>query len=685
MRHYFFIVLLFTSIFPIKLNAQYKVMFSNDYPPYNFVDKSGKLVGFNIDLLDAINKLYETKISIDGDQWEVINKALDRGEIQAIGGAHYPGGSDDKYIYTRSTISTSHCFLYNQNYVSKFSLEYLRTIKQPLVALWQNDVLIHYVLSINPSAQFVFVKNYDQLINALDKEDVTCAFGQRVGSMYAANELGKDYIQPLEHRILERNMGFKVSADSPELVKLLNNGLEVILANGEYQQIYNKWITNYNESRNNIWDAYLKYILIIGGFLGTIFLLLIVANRILKARVLKKTIDLRQQLELNSQIMKELEEQKIRAEESDKMKSAFLANMSHEIRTPMNGILGFAELLESADYSSAEQSKFIGIIQKSGNRMLETINNIIDVSKLESGQEKMQIKEVNITDMMNELLNFFSSEAKDKGLKLTLIDNHSTYNDPFYTDEYKLNSILTNLIKNALKFTPEGSVEIKYAIHEKMVEFWITDTGIGIAKDQQSSIFEQFVRADFSHSSKFEGSGLGLSISNAYVKLLNGRIHLESEPDMGSTFYVRIPNNLKELNITNEAEQPTDSKQTKPSKYKIIVAEDDETSFYYLEQILIEVTDRIIHAKNGEEAIEMTKKYADTDIILMDIKMPKINGFEATEEIRKFNKDVYIIAQTAYSQVSDKVKVIEAGCNEFISKPINKKKLLELISNVINN
>ncbi len=684
MRHCFFIILLFTAILPIKLNAQYNIMFSNDYPPYNYINNSGELVGFNIDILNAINDLYETKINISGDKWEIINKALDNSEIQAIGGTHYPGGSDNDYIYTRSAVSTSHCFLYNPRNVSQFSLEFLRTTNQPLVALWQNDVLIRYVLSINPSAQFVYVKNYDQLINALDREDVTCIFGQRVGSMYSANKLGKNYIRPLEHRILERNMGFKVSTDSPELATILNNGLEVILANGQYQRIYDKWITEYNSSSNN-WNNYLKYIIIIGGFLGTIFLLLIVANRILKARVLKKTKDLRQQLELNSQIMEELEEQKIRAEESDKMKSAFLANMSHEIRTPMNGILGFAELLESADYSSAEQSKFIGIIQKSGNRMLETINNIIDVSKLESGQEKIQIKEVNIKDMMKELLNFFSSEANDKGLKLTLTDSHSTFSEPFYTDEYKLNSVLTNLIKNALKFTPEGAVKIKYAIHEKMAEFWVTDTGIGIAQDQQFSIFEQFVRADFSHSSKFEGSGLGLSISNEYVKLLNGRIHLESELNMGSTFYVRIPNKISELGSTIENEQPFDSKQTKLSKYKIIVAEDDEASFHYLEYILMEVTDRIIHAKDGEEAIDMAKKYADTDIILMDLKMPKINGFEATEEIRKFNKNVYIIAQTAYTQESDKAKVIEVGCNAFISKPINKKKLLELISSAINN
>ena len=679
MRQIVIIVLLTITIAHSNVFGQYQVMFSDNYPPYNYFNENRELVGFNIDILVAINDLYESDIIINGDNWEMINKALDRGDIQAIGGDHYPGSPDKNYIYTRSAINTSHCFLYNTNHFSKFSIEVLRSTHKPLVAMWQNDVLIHYVLSINPSAQFVFINDYEQLINALDRDDVTCVFAQRVGSMYYADKLGKDYIRPLEHRILERNMGFKVANDSPELASILNNGLEVILANGEYQRIYDKWITEYNKDPND-WHNYLKYILITGILIAGLILLLLIANWILQAKVRSKTKDLQQQLELNSQIMTELEKQKIKAEESDKMKSAFLANMSHEIRTPMNGILGFADLLKSADYSSEKQATFIGIIQQSGNRMLGTINNIIDVSKLESGLEKTQITEVNIKSIMTELMNFFSPEAFRKGLKLTLKEGISTLPQSFYTDEYKLNSILTNLIKNALKFTKEGSVEIKYSIEDTMAEFWITDTGIGIPQSKLASVFDQFVQADFSHSNGFEGSGLGLSISQGYVKLLNGEIRLESEQNKGSTFYVRIPNNLSKIISSIENEQSSVSNQPILTKYKIIIAEDDETSFYFLKEVLKDIADDIIHAKDGIEAVEMAKKHSDTDIILMDIKMPKLNGFEATKQIRSFNTKVFIIAQTAYAQDSYKAKVSEAGCDAYISKPIDKQKLLDIIS-----
>lgn len=679
MRQIVIIVFLTITIAHSNVFGQYQVMFSDNYPPYNYFNENRELVGFNIDILVAINDLYESDIIINGDNWEMINKALDRGDIQAIGGDHYPGSPDKNYIYTRSAINTSHCFLYNTNHFSKFSIEVLRSTHKPLVAMWQNDVLIHYVLSINPSAQFVFINDYEQLIKALDRDDVTCVFAQRVGSMYYADKLGKDYIRPLEHRILERNMGFKVANDSPELASILNNGLEVILANGEYQRIYDKWITEYNKDPND-WHNYLKYILITGILIAGLILLLLIANWILQAKVRSKTKDLQQQLELNSQIMTELEKQKIKAEESDKMKSAFLANMSHEIRTPMNGILGFADLLKSADYSSEKQATFIGIIQQSGNRMLGTINNIIDVSKLESGLEKTQITEVNIKSIMTELMNFFSPEAFRKGLKLTLKEGISTLPQSFYTDEYKLNSILTNLIKNALKFTKAGLVEIKYSIEDTMAEFWITDTGIGIPQSKLASVFDQFVQADFSHSNGFEGSGLGLSISQGYVKLLNGEIRLESEQNKGSTFYVRIPNNLSKIISSIENEQSSVSNQPILTKYKIIIAEDDETSFYFLKEVLKDIADDIIHAKDGIEAVEMAKKHSDTDIILMDIKMPKLNGFEATKQIRSFNTKVFIIAQTAYAQDSYKAKVSEAGCDAYISKPIDKQKLLDIIS-----
>ena len=678
MKNKFFYIFLFIVIATFKLYAQYEVAFSNNYPPYNFTNEEDELVGFNIDILNAINDLYEeTDIQLNSGNWKSINNALNIGLIQAIGGAHYPGSYDENYIYTRSTINTSHCFFYNTKHFNNFSLEKFRTTKKPLVAMWKNDVLVHYVLSLNPSAKFVYVKNYEELIKTIDREDVTCLFGQRIGGSYFAKKFQKEYIRTLDHRILERNMGFKVSKNNPELAEILNNGLEVILANGTYEQIYNKWISGYENPTFN-WKNYIKYILIIAA----LFLALLILNWILRTQVRNKTKDLSHQIEVNADIMQELEIQKFKAEESDRMKSAFLANMSHEIRTPMNGILGFTELLKNADYSSEKRIKFIDIIQQSGNRMLDTINNIVDISKLESGLEIAQIKLVNIDSLVGELVEFFSPEAKLKGLSFSLDTPASPSPVPFYCDAYKLNSILTNLLKNALKFTLKGGIEIKYTITPKGLEIWVKDTGIGIPLDKQATIFDEFVQADSSHSSGYEGSGLGLSISKGYVHLLGGKITLESSPEKGTAFYVCIPNSSIDKVAVVPHKEKTVIKHSVLSTYNIIIAEDDSTTYTFLKEILKDVSKSMHHAKDGNEVVELAKQHPETDVILMDIKMPYLNGFEATKIIRSFNKDVYIIGHTAFAQDSYKQKLLEVGCNAYISKPINREKLLDLLKDI---
>jgi signal transduction histidine kinase len=515
------------------------------------VDENGELTGFNVEILNAIIDLYDIEVIIDNDNWLSINNLLQNGDIQAIGGAHYPGGPDNDYIYTRSLINTSHCFLYNKKHIKKFSLELLRTSSKPVVALWKNDVLEHYILSINPAAQIIFVSNYEELITTLDRKDVTCSIAQRIGGMYYAKKLGKKHIAASSHRILERNMGFKISKNNAELAKTLNNGLEIIMSNGTYQDIYDKWIEEYNKDQNE-WQNYVKYILLGGIILSLLILSLLFINQLLQTKVKNKTKDLQQQLVLNSQIMRELEDQKKKAEESERMKSAFLTNMSHEIRTPMNGILGFTELLESREYSEEEQLQFISAIQQSGYRMLNTINNIIDVSKLESGVEKMRISKVNIPEIIDELLVFFTPEANAKGLELDFHQVNDEAIESFYTDEYKLNSILTNLVKNALKFTKKGFIRVEYSLSNFEANFTITDSGIGIAKDKQEAIFGEFIQVNHSHSSGFEGSGLGLSITKGYVKLLNGDISLESETDKGTTFNLIIPNSAKQAALEEE-------------------------------------------------------------------------------------------------------------------------------------
>ncbi len=686
MKSVFLFLLLFLALAPCKVLAQYEIMFSNGYPPYNYLNEKGELVGFNIDITNAIKKLSDSDINISGDNWNAINEALDKGEIQAIGGTHYPGGSDDNYIYTRSAINTSHCFFYNKKRFPNFSLEYFRSLKEPLVALWKNDVLEYYTLSINPSAKFLYLDDYERLIKTLDRDDVTCIFGQRVGSMYYADKLGKNYLRPLEHRILERNMGFKVSKDAPELAKLLNNGLEVILANGEYQRIYDQWISPYN--RNYIdWKYYLKYILIAGILIVLIFLLLVFANRILQARVRRKTKDLQQQLALNSEIMQELEKQKVKAEESDKMKSAFLANMSHEIRTPMNGILGFADLLKDPELSGIEQQQYISVIEKSGARMLNIINDIISISKIESGQVEVKMQDGNINEQIEYIYAFFDPEVEAKGMLLSFDIAMSDSDALIKTDHDKLYSVLINLVKNAIKYSEKGTIKFGYNVKGDFLEYYVKDTGIGIPKDRQEAVFERFVQADIADKMARQGAGLGLAISKAFVEMLGGKIWLESEQtdllagiEGGSTFWFTIP--FKRVGAKDKMRKkellPLDEINL-DKQFKILVAEDDEPSRILISMVVKKFGREIIYTRTGQETVEACRTSPDIELVLMDIQMPEMNGYEATREIRKFNRDIIIIAQTAYALTGDREKALEAGCNDYISKPIDKNKLGAMI------
>ena len=377
---------------------------------------------------------------------------------------------------------------------------------------------------------------------------------------------------------------------------------------------------------------------------------------------------------------------KEKAEESDRLKSAFLTNMSHEIRTPMNGILGFAELLKEPNLTGEEQQEFIKIIQISGARMLNTINNIVDISKIESGLIKVDIKESNINEQIEFIYKFFKPEVESKGIQFFFKNSLPLKEAIIKTDIEKIYVILTNLVKNAIKFTNEGSIEFGYEKKGKSLEFFVKDTGIGIPKNQKGIIFERFRQGSESLTRNYEGSGLGLSISKSYIEMLNGKIWVESEEGKGSIFYFTIPYNaVSEEKSADKKAVSAEDKEVQIKSLKILVAEDDEISYSLLTRTLQKISKEVIHAKTGVEAIESCNNNPDLDLILMDMRMPEMDGYEATRQIRQFNKDVIIIAQTAYGFSDDREKAIEAGCSDYVTKPINKTLLYELIKNYFKN
>lgn len=377
-------------------------------------------------------------------------------------------------------------------------------------------------------------------------------------------------------------------------------------------------------------------------------------------------------------IEKELEVAMRRAEESDKLKSAFLANMSHEIRTPMNGILGFAELLKSPNLSGSEQQEFIEIIEKSGIRMLNIINDIIDISKIESGHVEVYLSESNINKQIAYIHTFFKPEVEAKGLKLRHKIPLPKEEAVVITDREKLYAILTNLVKNAIKYTNSGSIDFGYNKKGEFIEFFVKDTGIGICENMKDKIFSRFIQSTTNPCNETQGAGLGLAITKAYVEMLGGEIWMNSEQGVGSEFFFTIPYSQNKVDNIKNIDNSEDF-NTKDMNLKILIAEDDQVSSMLLSTFAKHFSKEILCVDNGKDAVTLCLENPDINVILMDINMPVMNGFEATQEIRKFNKEVIIIAQTALGFAEDRKKALAVGCNDYLSKPIKQDKLCSVI------
>lgn len=416
------------------------------------------------------------------------------------------------------------------------------------------------------------------------------------------------------------------------------------------------------------------------------------ANEVLEKKVEEKTRELQADLDLRKRTEKELVEAKNKAEESDRLKSAFLANMSHEIRTPMNGIIGFTEILKSDSLTRDRQNEYIEIIQKSGYRMLATINDLIDISKIEAGLVEVQMTDVDINSLTGDLIDFFRPEAENKGLKLIFDHRLPQGHHVVASDKEKLSSILTNLLKNAIKYTIDGKIELSLNLcthqMQRCIEFRIQDTGIGIEKDKYEFIFERFTQAEKDSDRIYEGSGLGLSITKSYVEMLGGAIWCESKSGSGSIFVFTIP--YKSLGHAPEATDATgvhepDESMDRLRQAVVLIAEDDPVSRLYLSALLKRHCKEIVIAENGKLAVEIMKERPDIELVLMDIRMPEMDGTEATKQIREFNSMCIIIAQTAYAMKSDREQALAAGFDAHIPKPVRKDDLMQCIEMTARN
>ena len=398
------------------------------------------------------------------------------------------------------------------------------------------------------------------------------------------------------------------------------------------------------------------------------------------------------ELHLNKIERKKIEEELIkakeRAEESDRLKSAFLKNMSHEIRTPLNAIVGFSHLMAKPDQSPEKLKKFADFITTNSNKLVETITNVIEISQIHANQIKAIFTEIDIVSFLKNSVNSFTEKAKDQNINFTLNINIPDKEYFIFSDIKKLNKTIVHIIDNAFKFTAKGSIVIDCNLVEPStviepevtersrsaeIQISITDTGIGIAMEMQNKIFELFRQAETGMIRQYGGNGLGLPIAKAYIELLNGTISLKSEINKGTTFNISLP--------VYKSNMQTGQKGSNKLAYSIntiLIAEDEYSNYQYLLEFLGETGIKILYAQNGQEALDMCRANSSIDLILMDIKMPIMDGYTAAKLIKEFRPEIPIIAQTAFALESEKEQF--AGVfDDWITKPIDEDELTEIL------
>lgn len=632
-----------------------------DNRPKIFINEHGLPNGIFIDVLKAIAEKEGYRIKYIVGNWQELLNMLAKGEIDVLPDMAYSQKRDSTCNFNNLSVISTWLEIFTTKRTPVRTITDLQNKNiGVLKGSFQEDLLKNTIMkNFNLSFNIFAYKDYKETSEALINNEVDVMVADRF--LYFSKTIDKNIsatgviFHPNELYFgFSRNVSQKILTQFDNNLSKLKND-----ANSEYYVSLHEWL-EINKHEHEI-SPFLKWFIII----ISIFSLLAAAFLIILNNTVKyKTA--------------ELLASKQKAEESDRLKTVFLQNISHEIRTPMNGILGFIELLNKDDLVEKDKKNYMDIVTKSGHRLLNTINDVIEISKIESGQISLHFSNVNIREVMTDLYDFFNKQTEEKGIKLIFNDTLSVKIPLIETDKSLIEKIMVNLLRNAVKFTNAGLIEFGYYKEKDQLIFYVLDTGCGIPVDRHEAILERFVQSDLNMTRAHEGSGLGLAIAKAYIELLGGKIKLESEENKGSKFYFNIP--YIPVKQKDEFMVPEKISLTQLNKkITILIAEDDEFSYMYLERILKNEHITIIHANNGEDTVEIMKSNPGITMILMDIKMPRMNGLVATQHIRKFNPHVPIIAQTAYAFKEDKEEIFDSGCNDFITKPIERTELIRLI------
>ncbi|MDK2909424.1 MAG: hypothetical protein PWR20_991 [Bacteroidales bacterium] len=519
----------------------YKIGFDINYPPHEFLGKDGEPTGFDIDIARAVMDALGEQYVFIGGTWAEITHQLKNGQIDFIAGMYLNPGRDSIYDFSTAYYIIFHAIFFNEKSRIK-NISDLQNEKNPIAIIPKNQYLIDFLKEKNPSIIFNFGLNARHCIQMLSSGAGDIAIVPETVGKYYIERYHYRNIESAVIKIIPREYGFAVRDGDTLLIKKLNKGLSLIQDNGRYKGIKNKWIPSELSKLDKILQ---KIVITILLFLGAALLIYLTWNRQLKKIVAQKTEELKQELEKRKQIEAELIKAKEKAEESDRLKSSFLSNMSHEIRTPMNAIIGFSELLAEENITPEEKAEYYELITVNANILLNLINDIIDISKIEAGQLEILPEPVLVNELLSSLYDVYTNELKVR--KKTRISLELVMPGPddlfVIADSIRLSQVITNLMINAIKFTNDGYIRYGYELREdlKQIHFFVKDTGPGISPEKKEIIFERFRQAEEGLNRRYEGAGLGLFICNNLVNMMGGKIWLSSELGRGSTFWFSLP------------------------------------------------------------------------------------------------------------------------------------------------
>ncbi len=798
------LLLLFSLVLVGQPNDTLIFLGNKDYPPYQMIDKeTGAPTGFSVDIFKAIAKTMGLKYKINLTDWTFARNELEMQRIDGLIAMSYSRTRSEKVQFTVPYAYITHS-LFTRKSSNYQSIEQMEG-KEVIVV--KGDIMHDYLRETKAVGKIIPVTNYRKALRLLAKGKYDGALLSRYQGLYTINEYNLSNVEASSDVFDSKEVSIAVNAKHPELVNILNEGLQIIKSTGEYHRLVEKWFGIYEKQTfMEMLFPTAWYVLIP---LVAIIVLIFIWSWTLRRKVATRTLQLRNELErrlqaekeliqeksilkslvnsipdlifyknrknkymgsnksfarfmglqpdevvgkddyalfslpeaerynlLDSKLMKEdksakmemwssdadnnyhlLEVVKVpfhddhgkvlglvgichdvttrhktqqslriakqKAEESDKLKSAFLANMSHEIRTPMNAIIGFAELLGDKDLNDELREELLTHINQNSAFLLQLIDDIIDLARIEANELTIKSRRVDIEQIMDELFSSTSdllTPEKDELIKFTL--EHPTNSKPIstYTDPVRLKQILQNLVDNAFKYTESGKITLRYFLqNEETLRFEVEDTGVGIPPEKHESIFERFNKLEVDKTKIFRGTGLGLAICKNLVERLGGGIGVDSVPGKGSTFYFTLPHL-----ITQSTEMyPAKDKQQKMNNEtaaKILIVEDELSSFKYLQMLIKRDGYQILRAETGIEAIAAMQMHPDIKLILMDIKLPDMDGLTATREIKRLYPKVPIIAQTAFAMSNDENSSREAGCDDYLKKPIRRDVLLKIMN-----